>query len=339
MIEFIDRSQAKEFDEFVRSHENCHFMQTSLWGRVKSDWGWHGILCRDTAGKIVGTMALLQHNLQYFHTCLLYAPRGPIFTDGDTETFHTLIAAARLLAKRERAYRLCIDPRIAAQDTVFADAVKDEGFCINTATEFSLFQPRLCYVLRLEGLTQESLVAQYHRTTRSHIRHALRSGITVRLGSQEDLPRFCQMMEQIAQKNGFKARKAPYFAAVLRELQGCARLYLAESQGAVIAGSLMVFMGKRAWFMYGCSDTERRKNHPNELLQWRMQCDALEMGCKWFDFRGVEGYPAEDNPKYGLHRYKQGFGAEFCEYIGQCDLMTRRFLEKIVTLLQRFYHR
>ena len=46
MIEFVDIDHAQELDAFVTAHEWSHFMQTSLWGRVKSDWGWHGILCR-----------------------------------------------------------------------------------------------------------------------------------------------------------------------------------------------------------------------------------------------------------------------------------------------------
>lgn len=337
MIEFVDLAHAKELDEFVCNHENCHFMQTSLWGRVKRDWRWYGILYREASGKIAGTMALLRHDLRYFHTCLLYAPRGPIFTDGDTEAFHALIDAAKALAKRERAYCLRIDPRVSAQDIQFADAVKQDGFSVNAATDYSLFQPRLCYVLRLDGLTQESLAAQYHRTTRYNIHHALRNDITIRLGSEDDLPIFCRMMEQVAEKNGFEARKAAYFASILREMKDSARLYLAEEKGEVVAGALMVFMGARAWLMYSCSDTEARKKHPNELLQWRMQCDALEMGCKWFDFRGVEGYPTEDNPKLGLHRYKQGFGAEFCEYIGQCDFATHRLLSKLVAFALRLY--
>ena len=339
MIEFVDLAHAEELDQFVRGHENCHFMQTSLWGHVKSDWGWYGILCRDAVGKIVGSMALLRHNLRYFQTCLLYAPRGPVFSDGDIETFHALIAAAKQLAKQEHAYCLRIDPRITVQDTDFAQAVKREGFSVNAAADFSLFQPRMCYVLHMEGLTAETLAAQYHRTTRYNIRHALRSGITVRLGGEEDLPRFCKMMEQVAEKNNFEARKAPYFAALLREMKGCARLYLAEEDGVTVAGSLMVCYGTRAWFMYGCSDTEARMDHPNELLQWRMQCDALEMGCQWFDFRGVEGYPTEDNPKLGLHRFKWGFGAEFCEYIGQCDFAVRRVLGKLVTFAQRIHRK
>lgn len=37
MIEFVDIDHAQELDAFVTAHEWSHFMQTSLWGRVKSD--------------------------------------------------------------------------------------------------------------------------------------------------------------------------------------------------------------------------------------------------------------------------------------------------------------
>ena len=63
-----------------------------------------------------------------------------------------------------------------------------------------------------------------------------------------------------------------------------------------------------------------------------MQCDALQAGCRWFDFRGVEGHPVEENPKYGLHRYKQGFGADFRAYVGQLDMITRPFLKKMIDI-------
>ena len=39
MTEYVDAAHAQELDEFVRTQENCQFMQTSLWGRVKRDWG------------------------------------------------------------------------------------------------------------------------------------------------------------------------------------------------------------------------------------------------------------------------------------------------------------
>ena len=54
MIEYVTIDQAAELDDFVLRQPNCHFMQTSVWGRVKEGWGWTGILCRDEKGEIIG---------------------------------------------------------------------------------------------------------------------------------------------------------------------------------------------------------------------------------------------------------------------------------------------
>lgn len=70
-----------------------------------------------------------------------------------------------------------------------------------------------------------------------------------------------------------------------------------------------------------------------------MQSHAIDAGIRYFDYRGVEGYPVEDNPKYGLHDYKQGFGAEFHSYVGQFDTTVRPVMKKLVLTLQKFYHR
>lgn len=337
MLEFVDIAHAQELDAFVLAHPNCHFMQTSAWGRVKQDWGWYGILCRDRQRNIVGSIALLRHDVKRFQTCLLYAPRGPIFSDGDHKVFSELIQGARQLAYQTGAYLLRIDPRIAANNHAFLQAAKEAGFRRNAASDYSLFQPRMCYDLCLEGMTPETLAMQYHPSTRHNMRRALRLDVTVRTGSEEELPTFCRMMEMTAEKNGFCPRDEAYFHAFLRGLGGHAALYFAESEGKILAGAISVFLGNRAWMMYCCSDTHERKTRPNELLQWKMQCDALERGCRWYDFRGVEGYPTEENPKFGLHRYKQGFGAQFREYAGQFDLPIRPVLATFISAGQRIY--
>ena len=57
--EIVNIGSAVEFDRFVASHPSGHFMQSSLWGRVKDDWGWFGVLCRSDSGEIKGAMAVL----------------------------------------------------------------------------------------------------------------------------------------------------------------------------------------------------------------------------------------------------------------------------------------
>lgn len=58
---------------------------------------------------------------------------------------------------------------------------------------------------------------------------------------------------------------------------------------------------------------------PNYLLQWNMIQWAVELGCRIYDFRGVSGDLSEDNPLYGLYRFKKGFNGELCEFIGEFD--------------------
>lgn len=332
MIEYVDLNHAQELDAFVLQHKHCHFMQSSLWGNVKTDWGWHGLLCRDERGRVRGTMALLRHDIPTIKTSLLYAPRGPIFHEKDTAVFQELIEGARSLGKSIGAYRLRIDPRISSGNSLYEHLAEEMGFHIDRSVDFSLFQPRMCYVLDLKGHTRESLLSAYHRSCRYNIHKAERCGVCVRTGTVEDIPLFCAMMEETAEKNGFEPKDEWYFRRILQSMEGKAKLYIAETDDEPLAAAITVTYGTGCWFLYSCSYRKGLKYHPNELLQWKMQADALREGCRFFDFRGVEGWPVADNPKYGLHQYKQGFGADFVSYLGQMDLNLRPLMSKAVDL-------
>ncbi len=60
--------------------------------------------------------------------------------------------------------------------------------------------------------------------------------------------------------------------------------------------------------------------------------------CRIYDFRGVSGDVSEDNPLYGLYRFKKGFGGEFTEFVGEMDLVLSRpvyaFVEKSTALFK-----
>lgn len=331
MIQTVDLHNAQALDAFVAAHPNGHFMQTSAWGRVKADWDWLGLIAREADGTISGTIAILKRKLRFGRSCLLYAPRGPVCDHGDKKTFCELLTAAKTLAKDCGAYALRIDPPVREENAEFYSFVTQLGFSCNQATDFSLYQPRMCYLLDLKGHSAESLLASYHKSARYHVHLALRNDVTVRIGGAENLPAFHDMMAQTARKNGFEAPKHAHLQTLLAYTN--TKIYIAEHLGAPIAATVMLVCGKQASFLYGCSYTEALHLHPNELLQYAMHCDALDMGCEYFDFRGVEGYPTPENPKFGLHRYKQGFGAGFTAYIGQLDLI---FKPKTAKLLQLY---
>lgn len=90
-------------------------------------------------------------------------------------------------------------------------------------------------------------------------------------------------------------------------------------QGIIVSGTLMLINGKTAVYLYGASDNLYRNIMPNYLIQWKMIQDAYNLGCNLYDFRGISGDLSEENPLYGLFRFKRGFTGRFVEYIGEFD--------------------
>ena len=98
----------------------------------------------------------------------------------------------------------------------------------------------------------------------------------------------------------------------------------------VIAGTIAILYGDKVWYLYGASSNDNRKAMPNYLLQWEMIRWSIEAGCKIYDFRGVSGDISEDNPLYGLYRFKKRFGGDFVEFVGEYELPIKPFIGKIV---------
>ena len=59
--------------------------------------------------------------------------------------------------------------------------------------------------------------------------------------------------------------------------------------------------------------------------------------CTLYDFRGVPGQLTEDNPLYGLYRFKKGFNGEYTEFIGEWDLVYRPVVYFLWRRLEHIY--
>lgn len=321
MTEYLTLNSAGELDEFVTAHPRGHYMQTTAYGRSRPDYDWNALVLRDECGRITASMALHSRRVRLTGKRLFYAPRGPVFTTRDQ--FREIIAAAREYCVKHDGYLLRIDPPIGAEDGLFRRDAEELGFRFDPRNDYSTYQPKCVYQTKLAGLTESELLSRFHSKTRYNIRLAQRRGVAVREGSLSDLPVFCAMMEETGKRDGFSGKPEAFYENFLCAMDKNARLLLAEKDGRVLAGTIEVILGKKAWYAYGCSFSEGREDMPNYLLQWEMMRIALEQGCTVYDFRGVEGEPVPENPHYGLHRFKQGFDARFVEYAGQMDLVLR----------------
>ena len=323
MYEFITEKTLPEYEAFVQSHPKGNFAQSYLWGKQKPMWQWDAIAVRGEDGAIRGSLAVMTRKVPGIGRTLMYGCRGPVCDLDDRETFSQLLDGAKALAKKYKSYVIKIDPDVPSSNTAFSSMLQSFGFRAKEGGEnFEEIQPRYVFRLNVEGKTEEELLANFHQKWRYNIRLAERKGVTVRVCGKEMVPAFSDLMLTTGVRDGFVTRKPEYFAAMLDNLGEHARLYMAfDPNDTPIAGTLAIHYGDKVWYLYGASSNEHRNLMPNYLLQWRMMQWAVETNCRIYDFRGVSGDVSEDNPLYGLFRFKQGFGGDFTEFVGEMDLV------------------
>ena len=323
MYEFITEKTLPEYEAFVQSHPKGNFAQSYLWGKQKPMWQWDAIAVRGEDGAICGSLAVMTRKVPGIGRTLMYGCRGPVCDLDDRETFSQLLDGAKALAKKYKSYVIKIDPDVPSSNTAFSSMLQSFGFRAKEGGKnFEAIQPRYVFRLNVEGKTEEELLANFHQKWRYNIRLAERKGVTVRICGKEMVPAFSDLMLTTGVRDGFVTRKPEYFAAMLDNLGEHARLYMAfDPNDTPIAGTLAIHYGDKVWYLYGASSNEHRNLMPNYLLQWRMIQWAVETNCRIYDFRGVSGDVSEDNPLYGLFRFKQGFGGDFTEFVGEMDLV------------------
>ncbi|MGE5416782.1 MAG: lipid II:glycine glycyltransferase FemX [Acidobacteriota bacterium] len=346
MLEFkvVDPQLEGVYSRFVAGHPKGHILQTLEWGEVKRRMGWTPIallLLEDGVAK--AGILLLKRNIPLpgLRKCIFYAPRGPVADVHDCDSMDRLFEGVRAVARQHGAIFLKMDPNVDHSDQVFRDYLTSRGFRKTvTAEGFEGVQPT--FVFRMDiNKSEDDLLAQMSTKTRYNLRLAERKGVTIREGTNKaDLKVFYDILEETAERDRFLIRGYKYFEVMWDWLveRGLGQVFLAEFEGKVISGTLALRLGAKTWYLYGASANQYRNVMPNYLIQWTMIKWAKEQGCTLYDFRGVSGDLSEDNPLYGLYRFKKGFGGDFTEFIGEWDLVYSKLFYWLWTRVLPVYY-
>ncbi len=321
----IDIKEKGRFDQFVDSHPQGHFLQLWEWGQVKRGTGWEPLpLVLEQDGEIKASLLILKRRLPIpgLKKCIFYSPRGPLADPDNEEHIMALFQGAARVAKEEGAIFLKIDPDISCNKRNFQEIIRKAGFKKNeTGLNFEGVQPN--FVFRLDVTPSETdLLKKMHSKWRYNIRLAGKKGVKVRQAEKEDdLELFYVLLQETAQRDKFLIRGYEYFAWIWEYMvkNRLANIFLAEYQGELVAATLAMVCAGKVWYLYGASSNQYRNVMPNYLIQWEMIRWAREQGCSMYDFRGVSGDLDEDNPLYGLYRFKKGFSGELVEFMGEWD--------------------
>lgn len=266
----------------------------------------------------VGTWYITFHRIPTSPWTIGYFPKGPKPTKGMIEKLTTL-------GQKKRAIFIQLEPN--ARGT----------FNLLPHSHHPLFT-KYTFILDLTK-SEPELLAAMHPKTRYNIRVAQKHSVTITEdNSEKAFKKYLQLSEETTSRQGFYAHNRMYQESMWRILRkaNIAHLFTATYQGNVLAAWICFVWGDTIYYPYGASSREHREVMAPNLMLWEIARWAKTRKLKYFDLWGALGTnPDPNDPWYGFHRFKQGFGPKLVEYIGSFDLVIHPFLYRIYRIADK----
>ena len=298
-----------EWDSFLTRYPEAHILQTSAWGQLKSAFNWTPVYIRTGQA---GAQVLFRRLPLGFSVA--YVPKGPLGED-----WESLWPELDRMCRSYHAIFLLVEPD-ASEPLSDATQLIMRKFGLEAAP----IQPRRTVLVDLSG-TEEQVLERMKQKTRYNIHLAERKGVVV--NQVTDLEKFCALMKVTGARDGFEVHSPEYYRRAFDLFsadQRCA-LLIAEFEGRPLAGLMVFYLGRRAWYFYGASNDEERNRMPAYLLQWEAMRWARQHGCSEYDLWGIPDeeeavleahFTDRSDGLWGVYRFKRGFGGKMDRSVG-----------------------
>ena len=168
------------------------------------------------------------------------------------------------------------------------------------------------------------MLARMKPKTRYNVRLAGKKGVTVRVGTVDDLPALYKMYAETSVRDGFVIRDENYYMTVWKLFMGSAVSgqpsaipLIADVDGEAVAAIFLFTFAGRGYYVYGMSRNAHREKMPTYLLQWEAMKHAKAEGCITYDLWGAPEVFDESDSMWGVYRFKEGLGGEVIRTVGR----------------------
>ena len=311
------------------------FTQLAAWATSKQLTGWSAIrlVVAHPSGAWAGAQLLMQ-SLPGPLGRLAYAPRAPLVVAQGPEAaaalrselliaLRSLRADGVTLVRLEPGDSVLMDPEgsVVQPDVALTASLRTPWHAAAASANLRLhlaapIQPRSSRRIPL-STGVEAVRAGWRSKWRQYARQAVSDGVTVRLGSPDELPSLSAVMHSISERTGAAARSGEAFAQLMRAFGPHAELVIAEqlgeAGGAELLGALLVVRtesGSTELFG-GATDHGNELRAPYALKAFAIE-RAITRGGAWYDMWGLV------TP--GIAHFKAGWGGDVHAYPGALDL-------------------
>ena len=302
-------------------------LQSKAWEKLQERLG-------RTVRRIPGLHTLLVSMPLPAGLCYEYAPHGPAFAEATVGKPSLSGEALHDLAEHTRGTNtvfLRIEPRVA--DTPHnRGAFAHAGFRRAPDT-----QPSETMFVDLTK-SEEELLRHMEHDTRYAIRAAEKRGVVVNSaagnGRRAAFAKFWELFEATNARHGLHAYGKRYYEAVA-ELDDDSRseLFIAEREGETLAGSIVAYCGRTAYYLYAASRAGAGKWNAPSLILWHVIRSAKKQGYAALDLWGASRTKKEWK---GWTAFKKSFGGTPAAFVGTWDYVYRPLWYLAYRLASRF---
>lgn len=336
------------WNETLKSFSKSHILQTYEWGQFKGKFGWSPVYktWRSKNGNTAAMAMILQKTLRLAGVVpfinIIYIPKGPVLNWGDSRLSRQVLSDLKRYGQSTGAVFIKMDPDIPigyglpdseeAIETSLGRRILE--LLLNEGWTFSKDQIQFKNSMFIDlNKELDQVLAKMKQKTRYNIRLAGRQGVVIREGNLEDFDQLYRMYAETALRDGFVIRSQPYYkeAWSLFMKEGMACPLIAEYEGEAVSAVIPYYFNKKAWFLFGMSRNVHRNKMPNYLLQWALISQAKSFGCNEYDMWGAPDQFIDNDPMWGVYKFKSGFGAEVVRRIGAWDMVLKPSLYRFYT--------
>jgi peptidoglycan pentaglycine glycine transferase (the first glycine) len=345
------------WNELIAGLPHPHLLQTWEWSQVKAGIGWVPMpfVWKDSRGNPIAAAMILKRIVPTAglsaRLCVLYVPKGPVMAWSDALLRRGVLDDLQNLAKRQGAIFVKVDPDVVlGTGSPNSEGAREERSGLAVLAElrqrewlFSSEQIQFRNTVLIDlAPSEDEILRRMKQKTRYNIRLAEKKGVSVRMGTLDDLPMLYRMYAETSVRDGFVIRDESYYLSVWRSFMQtpgldrrpaipAAEPLIAEIEGQPVAAIFVFYFGGKAYYIYGMSRDAHREKMPNHLLQWEAMQRAKQAGCSTYDLWGAPETFDERDSLWGVFRFKEGLGGTVVRTLGAWDYPARPFWYRMYT--------
>ena len=178
-----------------------------------------------------------------------------------------------------------------------------------------------------------------HPKTRYNIRLAQKHGVKVEEHTDDQaFEIYLKLYFETTKRQNYHGHNEHYHRKVWQTLKAVemARLLIAFYKGKPLTAWMLLNFQDTLYYPYGGSSKTHPEVMANNLVAWQALKLGKKLGLKKFDMWGALGPDADpEDPWFGFHKFKQGYGGHLVEYIGTYDLVFNWPVYMLFTIIDR----